>query len=296
MELDRTVLVEAVRRALAEDLGEAGDITTKPIVRIDQPGRARVVARSAGILAGVPVATEVFHAIDKTTKIEWKLQDGDDFASGDLIADLSGRARAILAAERVALNFLQHLSGIATSTRRFVDICEPFGVKVLCTRKTLPGLREFQRYAVAVGGGALHRKGLFDAVLIKTNHTRLASSLTEAVRRAKANSREEVEVEAANIQEVEEALAADAEKILLDNADIPTINKAVEITRGKAFLEVSGGIDLELAARIALLGPDAISVGRITHSVEAIDFSLQILDPSGGARVPSPPEACEPLG
>ncbi|MEO7803574.1 MAG: carboxylating nicotinate-nucleotide diphosphorylase [Actinomycetota bacterium] len=285
MEPDPVALAEAVRVALAEDLGHAGDITTKAIVRIDQPGRAHIVAKSQGLLAGVSVASQVFSAVDKKTTIVWDLDDGDTFAAGDTIAQLSGRAMAILAAERVALNFLQHLSGVATSTRRFVDICEPFGVKVLCTRKTLPGLRDLQRYAIVLGGGHLHRKGLFDAILIKTNHGKLAASLTEAVRRAKAGSREEVEVEAASIQEVEEALAAGAEKVLLDNADVPTIAKAVEITRGKAYLEVSGGIDLELARQIAPLQPDAISVGRITHSVEAIDFSLQILGPAGGAPI-----------
>src|ERR687895_265583 len=185
--LERDELEALVRHALAEDLGKQGDITSQRIVRVEQPGRARILAKSEGVLAGVPVAEAVFHFIDKVLQIEWHLSDGDLLKSGTVVADLNGRARAILAAERVALNFLQHLSGVASLTAEFVERCTPHGVRVLCTRKTLPGLRAVQRYAVAVGGGYLHRAGLYDAILIKTNHEKLSGGISEAVRRTKAN-------------------------------------------------------------------------------------------------------------
>lgn len=276
-QLERTALEDLARRALSEDLGEAGDITSKRIVRIDQPGRARIVAKSHGILAGVPVAEAVFRVVDKSLKIEWRLSDGSPLEPDALVADISGRARAILAAERVALNFLQHLSGVATLTAAFVDRCAKYGVRVLCTRKTLPGLRAVERYAVTVGGGHLHRGGLYDAILIKTNHERLSGGISETLRRTKANPNLDAEVEVNSIEELEEAMAAGADQILLDNADTETIAEAVARTRGKVRLEVSGGITLQDVETIAKLRPDAISVGRITHSAPAVDLSLEIL-------------------
>lgn len=280
-QLDRAALEDLVRRALAEDLGEAGDITSKRIVRIDQPGRARIVAKQEGVLAGVPVADAVFRFVDKGLKVEWLLADGDALEPGAAVAELAGRARAILAAERVALNFLQHLSGVATLTSAFVERCSPHGVQVLCTRKTLPGLRAVQRYAVAVGGGGLHRAGLHDAILIKTNHQRLSGGLTEAIRRTKANPNLVAEVEVSSMEELEEALAAGADRILLDNAGLEIIGKVVARTRDVVYLEVSGGITLENVGAIARLGPDAVSVGRITHSAPAVDLALHVLGPAG---------------
>lgn len=282
-QLDRAELEDLARRALAEDLGEVGDITSKRIVRIDQPGRARIVAKSHGILAGVAVAETVFRLIDKSLKIDWRLSDGAALEPGALVADISGRARAILAAERVALNFLQHLSGVATMTAAFVDRCSKHGVRVLCTRKTLPGLRAVQRYAVAIGGANLHRAGLYDAILIKTNHERLSGGIAETLRRTKANPNLEAEVEVTDLQELEEAMAAGADRILLDNADIDTVKEAVVRTRSKVFLEVSGGITLQDVEAIAKLKPDAISVGRITHSAPAVDLSLEMIGPAGAA-------------
>lgn len=276
-QLDRAFLDDLARRALAEDLGEAGDITSKRIVRIDQPGRGRILAKSHGILAGVPMAEAVFRVIDKSLKIEWRLNDGSPLEPGALVADIAGRARAILAAERVALNFLQHLSGVATLTAAFVDRCSKYGVRVLCTRKTLPGLRALQRYAVAIGGGNLHRAGLYDAILIKTSHARLAGGIGESLLRTKANPNLEARVEVTTLEELDEAMAAGADSILIDNADIETIERAVALTREKVFLEVSGGITLQDVESIAKLRPDAISVGRITHSAPAVDLSLQIL-------------------
>lgn len=282
-QLEQADLEDLARRALAEDLGEQGDITSKRIVRIDQPARARIVAKSKGILAGAPVAEAVFHAIDRKIEIDWLVIDGAKLAARKVVAELRGRARAILAAERVALNFLQHLSGVATLTADFAAVCRKHKVRLLCTRKTLPGLRAVERYAVSVGGGNLHRAGLYDAILIKTNHERLSGGIAEALRRTKANPTLEVQVEVASMAELKEAMEEGADSILLDNADLRTIAAAVKATRRKVFLEVSGGVDLENLESIAKLKPDAISVGRITHSATAIDLSLQILGPAGAA-------------
>lgn len=286
--LERSELEDLARKALAEDLGEAGDITSKRIVRIDQPGRARIVGKSTGVLAGIPVADAVFAAVDKGLAVEWGASDGAAIEPGMLLADLEGRARAILAAERVALNFLQHLSGVATLTSQFVQRCSPHGVRVLCTRKTVPGLRAVQRYAVAVGGGGLHRAGLFDAILIKTNHMRLSGGITEALKRTKANPNLEAEVEVRDLDELEEAISAGADRILLDNANLKTIAAAVKATRSRVFLEISGGVNLENVEAIAKLKPDAISVGRITHSVPSVDISLEVVGPAGVAPTAKP--------
>lgn len=280
-ELDPKELDEIARRALAEDLGDVGDITSKRIVRIDQPGRATITAKSAGLLAGTRIAEEVFRVVDKSLEIDWSLEDGKEVTPGAVVADISGRARAILAAERVALNFLQHLSGVATQTSRFVEICRPHGVQLLCTRKTIPGLRSLQRHAVVSGGGALHRAGLFDEVLIKTNHLRLSGGLTEALKRTKANPNLVVEVEVTSMGELEEALEAGADKILLDNAGEDLIASAVEATRDRAFLEISGGVTLDNVEAIAALKPDAVSTGSITHSVSALDLSMKVEGPFG---------------
>lgn len=274
--LNSAELDEVVRRALAEDLGEAGDVTTKRIVRIDQPAKAKIIAKSPGVLAGGPVAEAVFHAIDRGVIVDWRVREGEEVEAGTTVANVAGRARAILAAERVALNFLQHLSGVATQTAEFVSVCRKHGVQVLCTRKTLPGLRGLQRYAVTVGGGKLHRAGLFDAILIKNNHEKLAGGVSQAVKRVKAVPNLEIEAEVADLYELRDAMEAGADRILLDNADLETIKEAVAITKGKVFLEISGGISLDLAKKIARLKPDAISVGRITHSVKAVDLALHI--------------------
>ena len=281
--LDRAELEDLARRALAEDLGDVGDITSKRIVRIDQPGRAEIIAKSEGILAGVPVAEAVFDVVDKGLEIEWKMNEGAHLAPGDIIALVSGRARAILAAERVALNFLQHLSGVATLTARFVEICTKHGVRVLCTRKTIPGLRAVQRHAVSIGGGNLHRAGLYDAILIKNNHEKLSATITEAIKRTKANPNLVAEVEVATILELQEAMEAGADKILLDNAELETIKEAVKLTRGKVFLEVSGGINLNNVEKIARCKPDAVSIGMITHSAPGLDIALHVLGPPGAA-------------
>jgi len=274
--LDRIELDALVRRALAEDLGDAGDITTKRIIRIDQPGKGRIVCKQDGRLAGRPVADAVFNAVDKSLAVEWLLDEGAVLRPGAEVALLHGRARAIFAAERVALNFLQHLSGVATITAKFAESCDKYGVKLLCTRKTLPGLRTVERHAVAVGGGQMHRAGLFDAILIKSNHEKLAGGITEAVHRTKANPNLSAEVEVCDMDELEEAIQAGADGILLDNAGPDLIKKAVARTKDQIYLEVSGGVSLRNINAIARLRPDAISVGAITHSAPSIDLALHM--------------------
>jgi nicotinate-nucleotide pyrophosphorylase (carboxylating) len=273
-ELDSSELAELVREALAEDLGVAGDITTARIVGADRAGKAHLIAKSPGILAGVPIVEEVFRQVEQGIHIDWARRDGEAIVPATVVATLFGSARGIMAGERVALNFLQHLSGVATATSRLAVICSRYGVRLLCTRKTLPGLRTVQRYAVKVGGGYLHRAGLFDAILIKTNHLKLAGGISEALRLARTDSKNAVEVEVTSIEELGEAMVAGADSILLDNADLKTIELAVKQASGRASLEVSGGVTMENIAEIARLGPDAISVGRITHSVEALDMAL----------------------
>ncbi|MEX2587244.1 MAG: carboxylating nicotinate-nucleotide diphosphorylase [Actinomycetota bacterium] len=276
LDLDRKQLRLLVQRTLVEDLADAGDVTSDSILDSGRPGSAALLAKSELVLAGLPVADAVFRQMDSELDIEWTVSDGARLAPGDTVGRVSGMVHSIMAAERVALNFVQHLSGVATLTSKFVGICRPHGVQLLCTRKTIPGLRAVQRYAVGVGGGNLHRAGLYDAILIKTNHCKLVGSIEEAVRRAKKRSDAEVEVEVTNLQELHQAARAGAERVLLDNADVDVIAEAVEAKPKSLFLEVSGGIDLDTAASIAACRPDAISVGRITHSAPAADLALHV--------------------
>lgn len=276
LQIDPTTLRLLVQRSLIEDLSDAGDVTSDNILGPDQAASGTILAKAPGVLAGKPVADAVFRKMDETLQVGWLLDDGARLEPGSRVAQISGRARSIMAAERVALNFLQHLSGVATLTAAFVKECAPHGVQLLCTRKTIPGLRAVQRYAVAVGGGSLHREGLYDAILIKTNHCKLAGGISEAVRRAKSRSTMEVEVEVRNLEEMQQAAAAGAERVLLDNADLATVEEAVKTKPEGLFLEVSGGVSLTTVAAIAALKPDAISVGRITHSVTAVDLALHV--------------------
>jgi len=272
--LDHATLEELIRRALAEDMGDAGDITSKRIVRMDQPAKAHIIAKSTGVMAGGAVAGAVFNLVDKSLSVEWICPEGAKLEPGIQVARIEGRARAILAGERVALNFLQHLCGVATLTSQCVSICSKHGVKVLCTRKTLPGLRNLQRYAVAIGGGHMHRAGLYDAILIKTSHELLAGGITAAVHRTKANPNLAAEVEVSSLEEIEEAIQAGADSILFDNAGLPEIKEAIRITRGRISLEISGGVTLKNVGGIARLKPDAISIGALTHSAPALDLAL----------------------
>jgi nicotinate-nucleotide pyrophosphorylase (carboxylating) len=229
------------------------------------------------------VSREVFRQVDPRLEVAEDCAEGDPRGAGEPIAALSGAARSILAGERVALNFLQRMSGIATATRRVVELAAGRGVEISDTRKTVPGLRVLDRHAVRVGGGVNHRAGLFDAVLIKDNHWRLAGGVGEAVRRARrahwdagGGAAQRIEVEVTTLQELEEALRAGAEAVLLDNMDAATLERAVAAARGRAFLEISGGVREEDIPRLAALGVQRISLGGLTHSVRAADIALEV--------------------
>ena len=263
--------------ALAEDVGK-GDVTTVATVPEGKEGRAVIIAKAYGIVCGLPIAAEAFRNVDAAIRLTHLASDGEPVAPGDVVAALSGPLRGILTAERTALNFLTHLSGIATLTARFVDVVAPYRAVILDTRKTTPGWRILEKYAVRCGGGRNHRMGLYDMVLIKDNHIAASGSLTEAVRRVRAAGISlPIEVEVRTLAELEEALSLGVDRILLDNMDIPTLRKAIARAKGKVELEASGGVGLENAAEIAACGVDYISIGALTHSAPALDFSLEIL-------------------
>lgn len=265
----------AIARALAEDLG-SGDITTRAVVPEGALASATIVARQAGVLAGVAVAGEVFETVDARIAVPMRRADGDTVAPGDEVIALEGPAAGILSAERVALNFLARLSGVASLTARYVAAVEGTGVRILDTRKTTPGLRALEKAAVVAGGGVSHRSGLFDAVLVKENHARAAGGVGEAARRALRNAPAgvEVEVEVATLAELEEVLDAGVERVLLDNMEPALLREAVALGGGRASLEASGGVTLDTVRTVADTGVDFISVGALTHSAPALDVSL----------------------
>jgi len=267
--------IQLIRTALAEDVGP-GDVTSRLTVPEDRFVHARLVARTDGILAGVGVCRQVFRALDRSVRFTPKLQDGARFKKGLVLASVQGRARPILAAERTALNFVQRLSGIATATRRFVDSVRGTKAVIFDTRKTTPGWRTLEKYAVRCGGGTNHRVGLSDMILIKDNHIVAAGSITAALKRCRT-SRLPAEVETRTLADVREALSAGATRILLDNMTARQLRLAVALARGKAKLEASGGITLRNVRRIAEAGVDYISVGAITHSAPAADIALDFL-------------------
>ncbi len=272
-----TIMIEPlVRSALLEDLGRAGDLTTDAIVPADITAKAVLSARQAGVVAGLDLAILAFRLIDPTIKIEVHRPDGSRLTPGHDIATLEGPARGLLTAERVALNFLSHLSGIATATAAIADAIRPYGVRVTDTRKTTPGLRQVQKYAVRVGGGANHRFGLDDAILIKDNHIAVAGGIGPAVERARAHAGHlvKIEVEVDTLEQLEAALALNVEAVLLDNMSPDTLRRAVSLVDGRAITEASGRINPETAAEIAATGVDLISVGWLTHSVQILDIGL----------------------
>ena len=269
---------DVVDRALAEDLGAEGDVTSRAALPADLPAAARIEARARGVVAGLPVARRVFERVDAAVEVDLDRMDGDEVEPGDVVARARGPARSLLTAERTALNLLTHLSGVATLTRSFVQACEGTGSTILCTRKTLPGLRSLERYAVECGGGRLHRSGLFDGILLKDNHVALAGGVAEAVRRARGEGPHtlRVEVEVETLDQLREALGAGADAILLDNADLETVKRAVDLVGDRVPLEVSGGMTVERVREIAGLGRLLISVGRLTHSAPALDLAMEI--------------------
>lgn len=270
-----TDIKEIVRQALAEDIGE-GDLTANLIPECKQ-AFAHVITRDDAVLCGTAWFDEVFRQLDSTITIEWHAKDGDPIRSGQTICQVKGLARLILSGERMALNFLQLLSGTATQTRRYVETVKGTQAKILDTRKTLPALRNAQKYAVTCGGGYNHRMGLYDGILIKENHIVAAGSITQAIQRAKATAPAGVmiEVEVEDLKQIKEALAASAERLLLDNFDLDNLYAAVKETHGRAKLEVSGGITLENIRAIAETGVDYISIGALTKDVVAVDYSMR---------------------
>jgi len=265
-----------IQIALQEDIGK-GDITTRLVIQKKKRVEAAIIAKEKGILAGIDIARQVFRAVDKKVQFIAKKKDGEQLNPRMIIAWVKGEARSILRAERTALNFLQHLSGIATFTNRFVNVVKGTKAKILDTRKTIPGMRALEKYAVRVGEGKNHRFGLDDLILIKNNHITTAGSLHTAIMRAKQGRRNglKIEIEAKNLNEVKTALAQNIKLIMLDNMAISEMKKAVKL--GKAKFEASGGINLKNVREIAKTGVDYISVGALTHSAPALDISLKIL-------------------
>jgi len=266
-----------VARALEEDLGP-GDVTTEALGIAGTPARAAIVAREEGVLFGMEAARHVYRKLDRRIIFKSIVDDGQRFSAGRTVARLSGPAGPILAGERVALNFIQRLSGIATATAAFVARADNVAVTILDTRKTTPGLRSIEKAAVRAGGGENHRFGLYDGIMIKDNHKRLCGGIGEAVRRAKANRRAHVSIfaEVETVPEAEEAVAAGADVIMLDNFDVDAAWAASNAIGNRAVVEASGGIKLSNVAAYARSGVSRISVGALTHSARALDFSLEV--------------------
>lgn len=264
-----------IENALAEDI-HTGDITTMAVVRQGGDARAILKAKEEMVLAGIEVAARVFHQLDERIVFTPRCADGELVASGGLIAELSGNAAMLLQGERVALNLLQRMCGIATLTARYVAVVKGTRARVVDTRKTTPGLRVLEKYAVRVGGGTNHRTGLYDGVLIKENHIAAAGGITEAVRRARSYIPHtmKVEIETETLAQVAEALVAGADIIMLDNMELAAMREAVLMIGGKALVEASGGVNLETIRGIAETGVDIISVGALTHSARAMDISM----------------------
>jgi nicotinate-nucleotide pyrophosphorylase (carboxylating) len=271
----RALIDDDVRRALAEDVG-AGDLTAALVP--DAPADAELVTREDAVLCGRAWFDAVFRALDARVQVQWWRQDGDRIAAGETLCRLHGPARAILTGERSALNFLQTLSGTASATARYVAAVRGTRARILDTRKTLPGLRRAQKYAVACGGGRNHRMGLYDAILIKENHIAAAGSVTAALAQARqlAPAATPIEIEVENLGQLREALAAGAARILLDNFAVDDLRAAVQITGGRAALEASGGVTLDNIRAVAETGVDFISIGSLTKHLRAVDLSLRL--------------------
>jgi nicotinate-nucleotide pyrophosphorylase (carboxylating) len=266
-----------VRAALEEDLGLAGDITTDPIIPPDAHGQATIVVREPAVIAGLDLAEAMFRTLDPNVGFTRIVEDGAHVEAGATVARIEGRTRALLTGERTALNFFGRLCGIATLTAEYVSKVDGTSARIACTRKTTPGLRAFEKYAVRCGGGVNHRFGLYDAVLVKDNHIAAAGGLAPALERLKARGGHtvKIEVEVDTLEQLEEALRFPIDAVLLDNMDIATLEKAVRLARGKVLTEASGGVNLKTVAEIARTGVDLISVGALTHSPRNLDSSLE---------------------
>jgi nicotinate-nucleotide pyrophosphorylase (carboxylating) len=276
--LPQLLIVDAVRAALLEDLGRAGDLTTNATLPESASAKAVLSSREAGTICGIHFASTAFALMDPELKFTGLVKDGAKVKPGDHIARLEGNARAILSAERVALNFLMHLSGIASSTAKFADLIGHTNAKICDTRKTIPGMRAFAKYAVKCGGGSNHRFGLDDAILIKDNHIAIAGGVAKAIIAARAyvGHLVKIEVEVDNLEQFEEALSVHADVILLDNMSLELLDKAVKINGGRAKLEASGNIAFDTVEAIAETGVDYISTSKITMAAATLDIGLDI--------------------
>jgi len=268
---------QIIRAALEEDIG-SGDVTTDAALTGEETGRARALVKQDTVIAGGEVFREVFLTHDPALEVVLFRRDGETAQAGEVVAEVSGRLKSILTAERVALNLFQRMCGIAAQTRRYAEETKGTKAKILDTRKTMPGLRILDKYAVTVGGGCNHRIGLYDGILIKDNHIDAVGGIAAAVARCRQNAHHllKIEVECRNLDDVREALDCGADVIMLDNMAIPEMKQSVALVRGKALLEASGNVSLETVGEIAATGVDLISVGALTHSVQAADISLRI--------------------
>ncbi len=278
MYLDPKLVDKIIKVALDEDLGEVGDITTKAVFPEPQRSKGIILCKDSGIIAGMEIAARVFTLLDNSIIFNPRVDDGEKVQPEQVLATVEGFTQSILTGERTALNFLQHLSGIATLTHKFVERVKSYPVKIMDTRKTLPGLRAFEKYAVQVGGGFNHRLGLYDGVLIKDNHIRAAGGIAQAIKTARSHLSNEVkiEVEAETLEQVKEAIEAGADVIMLDNMDINTMLEAVKLVNKRALVEASGGVTLENVVKMAKTGVDWISVGVLTQAAPSLDISLEI--------------------
>jgi nicotinate-nucleotide pyrophosphorylase (carboxylating) len=277
------IFARIVTAAMEEDVG-AGDITTNSVIDKDREAKAEVVVEEDCVIAGIPIAQLLYETLDEELDFQKETEDGKEMQKGKVVARLHGKARSILTGERIALNFLQRLSGIATLTSRFVAKTKQFGTKIMDTRKTTPGLRHLEKYAVRVGGGSNHRMGLYDMFLIKDNHLRAMGEdkalaiATTIVRAREFNPNVQIEIEVEDLQEFEEAMQAQPDMILLDNMSAAEIGEAVKMARGQVVLEASGGVTLETVEEIARTGVDCISIGALTTAARAINMKMELTE------------------
>ncbi len=278
MKLPQFYIDDLIKRAVQEDIHYI-DVTSDYLLDDKDVSQAKLIAKDTGVICGIEIAMRVFTLIDHTIEFTIDKQDGDMVKQGDVIATMYGCTKSLLKGERTALNLIQHMSGIATATHRCVDLVKGTNATIACTRKTLPGLRPIQKYAVVIGGGRNHRYNLSDAAMLKDNHIDAYGGILPAVKalRAKTGHMVQIEVETRNLDELQEALQAGVDVIMLDNMDYDTMKKAVEITNGRAKLEASGNITLENIAQVAKTGVDIISLGALTHSVTCFDISMRII-------------------
>ena len=275
---ENILINKIIEQALLEDIG-TGDITSESIVPSDLKAKGIIKTSEEGVVAGLNITSLVFKKLDSEIIFQEKIKDGTKVARSKVLAEITGSARTILKGERVALNFLQRMSGIATITSKFCQEVEDFPVRIVDTRKTTPGLRILEKYAVSMGGGHNHRFGLYDAVLIKDNHITVAGGISPAVDsvRKQISHTVKIEVEVENLSQLQDALRVKADIIMLDNMDLDTMEEAVKIAKGKALIEASGGITLGKVRKIAQTGVDLISIGSLTHSVKSLDISMEIV-------------------